>query len=154
MKHRGLPYLAALVAGIILGFGVAVSAVLDPGKIKEFLDLAAVDDGDWNANLLFVIGASALVTMTAMRLRRRLRYSPPEAGLTTLTPNRIDRSLIGGSAVFGIGCGISGLSPETALANLASPSANVWIFIATMALGSFGVYGLRRQRNIRKGQDQ
>lgn len=124
--------LIALVAGALFGLGLAVSQMTNPDKVLNFLDLA----GRWDPSLALVMaGALAVSTPGYAWLRRRGRtlggaVLPPAPG------TRIDASLVGGSALFGIGWGIAGYCPGPALANLAHGSSDAIVFVFALLIGS------------------
>ncbi|MFZ6769966.1 DUF6691 family protein [Undibacterium sp. Di26W] len=124
--------LSSLVTGLLFGLGLAISGMTDPGQVLDFLDLA----GNWNPGLLFVLGAAVGVTVIAFRwiLRRNKPLFSDHFNLPTLTA--IDSNLVVGSIIFGIGWGISGYCPGPAIASLASPSWETWIFLPAMLVGA------------------
>ncbi|MEW6642629.1 MAG: YeeE/YedE family protein [Pseudomonadota bacterium] len=123
---------AALVSGIVFGFGLALSGMLDPARVRGFLDIA----GAWNPALAFVLGGAVIVAMLGVGLVRRMRrplfdttfHLPP----ATAKP---DRKLIVGSALFGVGWGMVGLCPGPAVASLVTGRTSVVIFVAAMLAG-------------------
>lgn len=125
-------YLSSLVTGTLFGMGLAISGMTDPGRVLDFLDLA----GDWNPSLLFVLGAAVAVTVIAFRwiLQQKKPLFSDNFSLPTRTA--IDRDLVVGSLIFGIGWGISGYCPGPAIASLASPNWESWIFLPAMLLGA------------------
>lgn len=143
----GIPVrcLAALLSGAIFGIGVAVSGLVNPDKVKAFFDIASIGSGRWDPSLIIVLISAMLVMMAAIRLGHRRRQPLAETAFLPMTETRVDRSLVAGSALFGIGCGMSGLGPETALADLIWLVPDVWIFVLAMALGAFGVHLVRRK---------
>jgi hypothetical protein len=122
-----------VVAGMLFGAGLALSGMTDPAKVQGFLDVA----GAWDPSLAWVM-AGALGTFggTLVWVRR----AAPGGGwfgtrLPSLAQEPIDRRLVLGSMVFGIGWGASGMCPGPALANLAAFRADAGIFVAAMAGG-------------------
>ena len=123
--------LAALGAGAIFGFGLAVSEMVDPLKVKAFLDVA----GDWDPSLTMVMGGAVMVSFVTFRLTLR-RPKPILATHFELPTRRnIDRRLIGGAAVFGVGWGLVGLCPGPALSGLVYGNVETAIFVAAMLIG-------------------
>ncbi len=120
--------LGALASGLLFGLGLAVSGMADPAVVLGFLDLARLADGSWNPALLGVMSGAIPVTFVCYRL----------AGRTVPTPSAaIDRRLILGAAIFGLGWGIAGICPGPALAiGLVDPRAILFIvpMLAGMAL--------------------
>lgn len=128
-RHAQL--LTALVSGAIFGIGLSLSGMLDPVRVRGFLDVA----GDWDASLAFVLGGAVAVAMVGMLVRRRLRN--PAFGDVFHLPATVpvDTRLILGSAIFGIGWGLAGLCPGPALAALSLGLAPVALFVVAMLVG-------------------
>ena len=123
--------LTSLLAGLLFGIGLIVSGMANPAKVLGFLDLA----GDWDPSLAFVMGGAVAVGLLAFRLVAGRTVSL--LGATMLRPPSatIDRRLVGGSIVFGIGWGIAGYCPGPALASLASGGFKPLLFVASMIAG-------------------
>jgi len=139
MTRRYIVSLAtAAGAGILFGVGLAIARMTDPEKIKAFLDVAAIWDGTWDPSLAFVMGGGLVVAMIFYRLTRPMRV--PLVALSFVWPTKagIDRKLVLGSAVFGIGWGLSGLCPGPAIADLGLVPGEVALFALAMLAGSWG----------------
>lgn len=123
--------LLALLAGTLFGAGLAVSGMVDPQRVRDFLDLF----GDWDPTLIFVMGG-ALIPMT-IAWRMRIRIDTPLAAPAYVLPvtAQIDARLIGGAVLFGTGWGIAGLCPGPAIADLAIAPVPASIFVAAMLAG-------------------
>lgn len=124
--------LAALLAGMIFGFGLALSGMTDTNRVLGFLDLA----GAWDPTLIFVIGSAVLVTLIAFRFI--LRRPKPFLGADFhLPPGKrdIDARLLGGAALFGIGWGLYGYCPGPALTALIYAEADTLLFVVAMLAG-------------------
>ncbi len=121
-----------LLAGVIFGSGLALSGMLDPARVLGFLDLAS---GHWDASLLFVLGGALLVAMPAVQLQRRLARSllDNQFHLPPISP--VDRRLVLGAALFGLGWGLAGLCPGPALAALGLGIAKIYGFVAALVAG-------------------
>lgn len=127
---KGIVY--ALVAGAIFGLGLAISGMTNPDKVLNFLDLA----GAWDPSLALVMGAALAVAIPGFAWLRR-RGSTFDGGTLPAAPGpRIDRRLLGGSVLFGIGWGLAGYCPGPALANLAHGGADAVVFVVAMLAGS------------------
>lgn len=125
--------LVALLAGVIFGLGLSVSGMLDPAKILNFLDLA----GHWDPTLACVMGGAILVALPAFQWARR-RTRPLLAPRFELPSNTaIDRRLLAGAAIFGIGWGLAGLCPGPAIAALSSAQWPVVGFVLAMIAGQW-----------------
>lgn len=135
--------LVAFIAGLVFGLGLIVSGMSDPAKVIGFLDLA----GQWDPSLAFVMAGAILVGFFAFRLAgRRARTL---LGGALLLPQRrdVDRRLVGGSIVFGIGWGLAGYCPGPALVSLGSGEAKAAVFVAAMVLGMLVYTALDRSRS-------
>ena len=123
--------LAAFAAGLVFGLGLTISQMINPEKVLGFLDLF----GAWDPTLAFVMGGALLVTLPGYRLLRG-RTAPLFADRFRM-PERsdIDRTLIGGSAVFGLGWGLGGFCPGPALSALSTGRLDALIFVAAMIAG-------------------
>lgn len=133
--------LVSLVAGVVFGLGLAVAEMTNPLKVLDFLDLA----GHWDPSLAFVMGGAVLVTLVAFRfvLRRPVPLYGDRFHLPTLT--QLDRKLLGGAALFGIGWGLAGYCPGPALATILSGNSETWLFVPAMLVGG----ALQRWQNRR-----
>lgn len=123
--------LVALLAGAIFGLGLSRSGMLDPARVRGFLDVA----GDWDPSLAFVLGGAVAVAFAAMALRRNLRRPAFDSAFHLPATTPIDQRLILGSAIFGVGWGMAGLCPGPALAALSLGLAPVVLFVAAMLAG-------------------
>lgn len=123
--------ISALLAGALFGLGLAVSGMTDPQRVLGFLDVF----GDFDPALLFVLGGAVATTVVLFRLVLK-RNSPVLAGSFALSQARhIDRTLVFGTAVFGIGWGIAGYCPGPALAGLGVVSTEALWFVPAMIAG-------------------
>jgi len=123
--------LASFLCGLIFGSGLMISGMTQPAKVLGFLDVF----GHWDPTLAFVMaGALAISSVGYALARRQIR---PVIAAQHFWPKRtdIDRSLVVGSMLFGIGWGLAGLCPGPALENLASLSPRVFIFVMAMIAG-------------------
>jgi uncharacterized membrane protein YedE/YeeE len=131
--------IAAFGSGLVLGLGLVISGMTQPSKVLGFLDVF----GNWDPTLAIVMACALLVTAPGFILLRRRDTSILGVALDWPTRRTIDRSLIGGAALFGIGWGLVGLCPGPALANLAGLSPKIFGFVVTMAIGAWAQNVLR-----------
>ena len=96
--------IAALMTGILFGFGLAVAQMIDPNKIQNFLDIA----GAWDASLMLVLGAALGVSFFAVRAILKQQSPRFATSFSLPTKPNVDRSLLIGAALFGIGWGMAG----------------------------------------------
>lgn len=127
--------LASLVCGFIFGWGLFISGMIRPDKILGFLDVLAIPSGNWDPSLAVVMAAALVVTTIGYALARR-RTPVFDSANHWPTQTAIDRPLIGGSLLFGVGWGLVGLCPGPAIENLASLSPGVIVFVVAMAAGT------------------
>lgn len=126
-----LRLLAALAAGLIFGLGLSLSGMLDPARVRGFLDVT----GDWDPTLAFVLGGAVSMAAAGYALARRLPRPAFDDAFEAPANRRIDRPLVAGAALFGIGWGLSGFCPGPAVAALSTGAAPVAVFVASMLLG-------------------
>jgi uncharacterized protein len=124
---------ASFFLGIIFAIGLTVSEMINPTRVIGFLDVA----GHWDPTLLFVMAGALAVTVPLFPVILR-RPNPWLAGQFSLpSKTRIDRPLILGAAIFGVGWGLAGFCPGPALAALASGSPAVILFVIAMVAGQW-----------------
>jgi uncharacterized membrane protein YedE/YeeE len=134
--------IAAFGSGLVFGLGLVISGMTQPSKVLGFLDVF----GNWDPTLAIVMACALLVTAPGFALLKRRDTSILGVALDWPTRRAIDRSLIGGAALFGIGWGLVGLCPGPALANLAGLSPKIFGFVVTMAIGAWAQNVLRGVR--------
>lgn len=126
---------AAFAAGLIFGLGLTVSRMIDPAKVKGFLDIL----GDWDPSLALVMGGALAVTIVAFAAIRsgtageRKPAFAPEFQIPAR--RNIDNRLLVGAAVFGVGWGLAGLCPGPAISALATGRWEVGLFVVSMIAG-------------------
>ncbi len=126
-------YIVGLLTGLIFGFGLALSGMTQPEKVLGFLDMA----GRWDPSLLFVLGGAVGVTLISFRFILRCKKPVLDSRYYFSDETHIDRSLVIGAVLFGIGWGIGGYCPGPAVALIAAPSWELWAFLPAMLLGIF-----------------
>jgi len=126
---------AALAAGLLFGAGLALSGMVNPAKVLAFLDVFAIPAGGWDPSLALVMGGALLIAVPAFALSRR-RAAPLCAKAFHLPEKQeIDRALIFGSALFGIGWGLAGFCPGPAFAALGLDGWKAPLFVSAMLAG-------------------
>ncbi len=136
----------ALGAGALFGAGLIVSGMYDPGKVRAFLDIT----GNWDPSLAFVMGGAIAVAAPAFALARTRRDQGRKAvfgePLPANPPRRIDRRLVAGSLLFGVGWGLSGYCPGPALLSIGLGATQALPFLAAMLAGAalFGLFARNR----------
>ncbi|MBY0331596.1 DUF6691 family protein [Roseicella aerolata] len=124
--------IAALAAGTLFGLGLTLSRMVDPAKVLGFLDIA----GNWDPSLALVLAGATSTAAIGFRLILGRRSAPLFAEAFSLpTARAIDRRLVIGAAIFGVGWGLVGLCPGPALAGLGLAFRPVAIFVIAMLVG-------------------
>jgi uncharacterized protein len=137
--------LAAAFAGLLFAFGLVLSGMTDPQKVQSFLDFGGIASGRWDPSLAFVMGGALLVTLPGFAWLRARGRSIERLG-TKRTPlfdaqfdepiaKAINAPLILGSALFGVGWGLSGYCPGPAIALGVSGGSSLLVFLVTLGLG-------------------
>ncbi len=137
----------ALALGLIFGLGLSLSGMLDPARVRGFLDVT----GDWDPSLMFVLGGAVTVSALGYQLVRRRAQPAFAPDFEIPTSRRIDVRLVGGSALFGVGWGLSGFCPGPAVAALSTGALPVAVFVAAMLAGMTAHRFLARRASIAPG---
>ncbi len=130
MSRGLLRNLAALVSGVVFGLGLSLAQMTNPDKVLNFLDIR----GTWDPSLLLVLGGAVVLSAIAFYIVFK-RGAPLWDDIFHMPlPKAIDRPLIIGSALFGIGWGLSGYCPGPAIASLGfgNPEA-LWVVPSIIA---------------------
>ncbi|MFD0981675.1 DUF6691 family protein [Tropicimonas aquimaris] len=123
--------LLTYLIGLVFGLGISISGMANPEKVLNFFDIA----GTWDPSLAFVMGGALVVTFFGYRWVLG-RPGPSFDQIFHLPQNRsIDMKLLGGSAVFGVGWGLSGFCPGGALPAIGTGRSEVLIFAAALIGG-------------------
>jgi uncharacterized membrane protein YedE/YeeE len=123
--------LVSLLVGLLFGVGLILSGMADPAKVLGFLDLA----GTWDPSLAFVMGGAIAVGLPAFALARGRSRSWLGAEMSLPTVREIDRRLVIGSLLFGVGWGVAGFCPGPALVALGMGESKALWFVAAMVAG-------------------
>lgn len=124
----------ALVAGLTFGLGLSLSGMLDPVRVRGFLDVTSAFD----PSLIFVLGGAVTISALGYWISRQLPRPAFGEGFQIPTNRRIDAPLIAGAALFGIGWGLSGFCPGPAVAALSTGAVPVLVFVIAMLVGMAG----------------
>ena len=148
-----MPILFALFCGFTFGAGLVISGMTDTARVLGFLDVLAIPRGGWDPTLAIVMAAALIVSVPGFWLARR-RGRPILADVAAW-PSRtdIDRPLIAGAVLFGAGWGLVGLCPGPAIANLATLSPPVLLFVAAMIAGMTAHDLWRRSTSLATASD-
>ncbi|MDR3518000.1 MAG: YeeE/YedE family protein [Azospirillaceae bacterium] len=133
--------LTALAAGLLFGLGLTGSGMIDPARVLGFLDVAGI----WDPTLAFVMAGAVPVAMLGFRLTRHRSAPCCASEFQAPTRSAIDRSLVAGAILFGIGWGLVGYCPGPALAALGLGRTATGIFVGAMLAG-MAIFEIARRR--------
>lgn len=135
--HPTLAPLLSLLSGLVFGIGLIYAGMSNPAKVLAFLDIA----GDWDPSLALVMAGALAVSAISF-------YYAKKSGMTFLnTPidlpenTLIDKRLVLGSIIFGVGWGIAGICPGPALVLVGTGNDNGFVFFISILIG-FAIYEL------------
>ena len=123
--------ITALIIGSIFGAGLAIAGMLNPSKAVGFLDVF----GDWDPSLAFVMGGGVLVNAIGHRFVIRRKAPIQCAAFSMPTSTNIDKPLVIGSVIFGVGWGLAGLCPGPVVASLLLNGQAMLPFFALLFTG-------------------
>ena len=128
--------IAALLSGLVFGLGLILSGMGNPAKVQNFLDFF----GQWDPSLALVMGGAIAVGLIAFRWAKRRKTALLGDAIQLPASTVIDRQLLTGSALFGIGWGLAGFCPGPAIMNLSTLTPQVWLFVTAMLAGMWAQY--------------
>jgi uncharacterized membrane protein YedE/YeeE len=132
----------AFAAGFVFGIGLIVSQMASPAKVLGFLDLA----GRWDPSLAFVMAGAIAVAVFGFALAGRRPATLLGTPFLLPTTRVIDRRLVGGALVFGVGWGLGGFCPGPALVALGAGQVKAFVFVAAMLAGMLAFDGIEAAR--------
>lgn len=133
----------SLLAGLVFGLGLILSGMANPAKVLGFLDLA----GAWDPSLALVMAGAIAVGLIAFAVARRRTVSYLGSPMQLPEGRQIDRRLVAGSVLFGIGWGVAGFCPGPALVAFGMGQTKSMVFVASMLAG-MGVFALLERRRL------
>ncbi len=136
--------LTAFIAGLIFGLGLLLAGMANPAKVLGFLDLA----GAWDPSLGLVMAGAIGVALLPLTWAKRRQRSLLGAPMQLPVKRELDRRLIGGSLLFGVGWGIAGICPGPAVAIVLTGHWQVLLFVAAMLLGMLLFEVLERRERV------
>ncbi len=142
MQHR----ISEFVVGLIFGIGLILSGMTDPGKVIGFLDLF----GAWDPSLALVMGGAILVGVFAFALAKKRTTTFLGDALHLPTSRDIDKRLLVGGLMFGVGWGLAGFCPGPALVSLGTGQPKAAVFVLAMLAGMV-LFELAERRSQRVG---
>lgn len=132
-----IPAVVSCVLGVVFGIGLLVSGMANPAKVLGFLDLA----GAWDPSLAFVMVGAIVLGAIGFGFARKRSTSLLGLPMQIPTSMVVDRRLVGGGALFGVGWGLAGFCPGPALVALGTGEAKAAVFVLAMLAG-MGVFEL------------
>lgn len=139
--------LSAFLSGLLFALGLGLGGMTDPANVLGFLDVA----GDWDFRLVFVM-AGAVAVHAALRPLILQRERPLFAAkFPSFALSRVDRKLLAGSALFGVGWGLGGYCPGPALTSLSTGAPQAVLFVAAMFAGMYLAGVLQARRSASAG---
>jgi len=123
--------LSAFIAGLLFGIGLLLAGMANPAKVLGFLDITGV----WDPSLAWVMFGAIGVAWMPFHWAMKQSHSVLGAAMQIPTQRTLDRRLIGGSLLFGIGWGIAGICPGPGLVLLLSGHWQAWVFVLAMLAG-------------------
>lgn len=136
--------IVALLCGILFGAGLTISQMVDPNKVLNFLDIF----GFWDPSLAFVMIGGICVFSIGYFVIIRKRSKPILCENFDLPNNNlIDKKLVIGAVLFGLGWGLAGICPGPAIANISGGNSKILVFIIMMLFGMQSVTWLTKKRD-------
>ncbi|NVN06232.1 YeeE/YedE family protein [Asaia spathodeae] len=137
-----LIHLASFACSTIFSLGLIEGRMIDPASVLAFLDLR----GEWKPALVFVLAGAFAAALGGVQISRYMRRPLLDATFQFPTTKTIDRNLIIGSMLFGLGWGLVGFCPGPAVAALLTGNAKGLVFLAALLVGmaAFSRWSRRR----------
>ena len=123
----------SLVSGIIFGIGLVISGMTNPEKVIGFLSITH----NWDASLIFVMGGGIITAGPFFYLMRNRQTSSLGNQIDLPKKQKLDKKIIIGASLFGVGWGLGGLCPGPAISSLALLNINSIIFVFAMFIGFY-----------------
>lgn len=132
--------LASFASGLVFGIGLLLAGMANPAKVLGFLDLA----GAWDPSLALVMAGAVAVGSIAFAVAKRRRVSLLGTPMQLPAARQVDRRLVVGSLVFGVGWGLAGFCPGPALVALGEGAGQAAVFVLAMLAG-MGLHAWRER---------
>jgi uncharacterized membrane protein YedE/YeeE len=119
---------SAFISGLLFGIGLIVSGMANPQKVLNFLDIA----GNWDPSLILVMLGAISISLISFKVAKHRKKALCSSTIHLPTKKGIDRSLVFGSILFGIGWGFAGICPGPAIVALGAFKIKALAFGASM----------------------
>lgn len=139
--HQLLTATTELTTGFLFGIGLIISGMTSPQKVLGFLDIT----GNWDPSLIFVMMGGIGVAVIAFALAKKRSLSLLGSAMKLPQSTKIDRPLIWGSILFGVGWGISGICPGPGIVSAGTGQHKAILFVLAMLIGMKCVQILRQK---------
>ena len=126
-----LKNMIGLFAGLLFGVGLLISGMTDPTKVQGFLDVF----GAWDISLALVMGGGLIVAFVGVQLAKRQKISWIGTLIDLPTKTTVNRKLLIGAMLFGIGWGLVGICPGPGIVLLGTGQWQAYVFIPAMVIG-------------------
>ena len=126
-----LKNIIGLFAGLLFGIGLLISGMTDPAKVQGFLDVF----GAWDISLALVMGGGLIVALVGVQLAKRQQSSWIGTSIDMPSKTTINKKLLIGAMLFGIGWGLVGICPGPGIVLLGTGQWQAYIFIPAMIVG-------------------
>ncbi|TYL43055.1 DUF6691 family protein [Dickeya sp. ws52] len=127
--------LFSFLAGLVFGLGLLISGMANPQKVLGFLDITR----QWDPSLALVMGGALVVGMIGFRVVKYMSKPLCMPSFSLPLKKAVDKPLVVGSLLFGIGWGMAGICPGPALVLLSYGTVKGWVFFGSMLAG-MGLY--------------
>ena len=121
----------SLLTGILFGLGLILAGMANPAKVLASLDLA----GLWDPSLALVMGGAISISLVAFTLAKRRQLSFLKLSMHFPKSSSVDKHLVFGSLIFGVGWGLAGICPGPAFVLLGINNFKGQIFVIAMLIG-------------------
>ncbi|WP_201598794.1 DUF6691 family protein [Psychrobacter vallis] len=126
-----LKNIIGLLAGLLFGFGLLISGMTDPVKVQGFLDVF----GAWDISLVLVMGGGLIIAIVGVQLAKCQQSSWIGTSIDLPNKTTINKNLLIGAMLFGIGWGLVGICPGPGIVLLGTGQWQAYVFIPAMVMG-------------------
>jgi uncharacterized membrane protein YedE/YeeE len=132
--------ISEFLIGLLFGVGLMLSGMTDPGKVIGFLDVT----GLWDPSLALVMGGAIGVAFFAFAMAKKRSTNFLGGAIDWPASDKIDRHVVLGSLVFGVGWGMAGFCPGPAWVSLAAGQEKAFYFVGSMIFGMIAYQSIQR----------